>query len=161
MWGRWPRTQIRGGGRLTSGLCIPLGELESWMVVEESAVASFSSWLLFKQRFPCTHNLGRGPCTSTGGWHATHWWPVSFCLVFLAHSANSVVFMRDMKESYNWIACWKLHFCSQDYRLVENVGLEWLFTGLCRNKNPGLYCSVFSLVLRLGMTLKNKINMFF
>uniref|UniRef100_A0A4W6FEZ6 Ankyrin repeat and SOCS box protein 11 n=1 Tax=Lates calcarifer TaxID=8187 RepID=A0A4W6FEZ6_LATCA len=69
MRGRWPRTQIRGGGRPTLGSCIRLGELKSRTVVEESAVVPFSSWLLFKQRFPCAHNLGRGPCTSMGGWH--------------------------------------------------------------------------------------------
>lgn len=68
------------GGRPTSGLCIRLGELESWTVVEESAVVIFSSWLLFKQRFHCAHNHGRILCTSTGGWRATHWWLVSFFL---------------------------------------------------------------------------------
>lgn len=32
IWGRGPRTQIREGGKPTSGLCIRLGERMSWVV---------------------------------------------------------------------------------------------------------------------------------
>lgn len=93
MWGRGPRTQIKARGRPTPVLCVPeLGKLNSWTVVEEPAVVSFPSWLLFKQRFPCTHGLGRVPCTSTGGWHATRWWLVCGFFVYLL-----------ILGPYNWI----------------------------------------------------------